>query len=419
MEMRIRVVLFCLLWSTTAFSAAPAPPKKTHRAQKPAVAPAPKVTVTSTLAEDTVRKESRVYFTGTIVNDGTLPVTGISILAAPPDTVHFIQQLPLTGTQGCDGPQAQKPLDDLPAGGRESFCGTLTADESHPVRRVTLVVSYKINGSTYSLTTSPGAFAAQDWYDYWVVAKLYNLLKDLGFPIFLALFGLILKLITDQRELRAETWKEMLPKSHDLAGAYYMPLAGDALGITVEWKRYLDNPAEQAQAARQIYYYILNFGRAMRDLRYALGGFYFKDRIGEQIAGRCWKQIRDEYFPTKDELHKLHYFGALRLVEEKQDVDLFLAKLDAAGPASPLHQTWDEFQILIANNTRFQEMVNWFDVFRAVVVYESNRVYAYWYRLPETLRLDGNQETMIDGLFTGVEDKQRAKTYLELSKNGQ
>lgn len=396
----------------------------------PEPSPLPKITVTSALTEDTVRKESRAYFTGTIVNDGTLPLTGISIYAAPPDTVHFVQKLPLNGGQGCDGQAAQNSLPDLPAGGRESFCGTLEAAKAHPQRRVALVVQYTSAGSALAITTSPGAFVVQDWYDYWIVAKLYNLLKDLAFPIFLAVFGVFLKLMTDRRdrrdklgterrELSAETWKQMLPKSHKLAGAYYMPLSGAALGISVEWKRCTDRPTERDQAARMIYYYILNFGRVMRDLRYSTGGFYFKDRIGEQIAGRCWKQIRDGYFPTQDEQHKLHYFAALRRVEEKQDVDVFLSNLDAAGPASPMRQAWDEFQTLLADAVRFKEMVDWFDVFRAVVVYESNRVYAYWYRLPETLRLTGTQETMIDGLFSGAEDKERAKLYIELSKRGQ
>jgi hypothetical protein len=381
--------------------------------------PVPKITVTSSLADDFVREQSHVYFTGLIVNEGTVTVSAISVLASPPDTVRFIQRLPIRGTESCDGPDIQTTLlGDLPPGGREAFCGTLDASQSHPKRRVTLVVHYAYGKVSYDTTTSPGLLSVQDWSDHWST-KLYDLLKDFTFPIVLALFGVILKFITDKRELRSETWKEMLPQSHELASKYYMPLAGAALGMSVEWKRYVDKPSEQGEAARQMFYYILNFGRVLRDMRYAIGGFYFKDRIGERIAGRCWKELRDVYFPTTNEDKKLNYFRALRLVGKKQDVDLLLDNLDAAGPASPMRKAWEDFNTLLSNPARFKEMIAYFDLVRAVISYESNRVYAYWYRLPENLRLEDEQKTQVYTLFPDETDKEKARLYFKLSAKGQ
>ena len=419
----LRTIPLLLLASVLCLAAPgnPPAPKNPPVPPPPPAAPAPKISVASTLAEESVLVNEAIHFSGTVANDGDASARDLQIAVVPSGyTLHL--GTPPGGPNGsCETPAASNKIaDELPRGGRIAFCGTLLPAEQHLKRKINFIIHYSANGQSFDAASSPGAFTVQTRTDY-NLTKLYGWIKDLAFPIMLALFGVFLKLITDNRELRAETWKQMLPKSHDLAGKYYMPIAGSAVGISQSWTRYSKagaTPADKTQEVRLMFFYIMLFHRLMRDMRYEIGGFYFKDRIGEQIANFCWTVLRDGYFPATLEETKRNYAQAVRLKKRKEELDEFLDQLDSAGPGSPLFKTFAFFSAIVARPNDYKSMIDHFDLLRAILIYESNRVYHYWYRLPETLDLTAAQCRLVDALFSTQANKDKARKYIELSRKG-
>jgi len=212
----------------------------------------------------------------------------------------------------------------------------------------------------------------------------------------------------------------MLPASHKLACRFYIPLAGAALGILTEFDKYQAAGKDlkiREEKTRFIFYYTLQLGLKMRDIRYALGGFYFKERLGERIASISWLKIRD-YFPGNREEDYRVYFRSLKLIDKKDDLDALLKKLDNKQDTglATLQDAFASLKIRLADEEKTTEMIKLLELMQKVVTYESNRIYDYWYAVKERMELSSAQETLVLSFFEEQSDKRDAAAYLETAK---
>jgi hypothetical protein len=76
-----------------------------------------------------------------------------------------------------------------------------------------------------------------------------------------------------EQALRSETWKQMLPLSHNYAAKFYLPLSLAAQNLAAE----LNDPIAKPTLA---FLYLLLCGKKMIATRNEIGGFYFKDPRG-------------------------------------------------------------------------------------------------------------------------------------------
>jgi hypothetical protein len=173
--------------------------------------------------------------------------------------------------------------------------------------------------SVSSRFTQLGETAVQTGWEHWRASWIYDLLKDMTLPVVLVGLGTALgfydkakenrrqkmeKQLEDDRkvdaELRAQTvqtWNSMLPESHKLATEYYMPVDGAASAALDEFigrEEAIKSGDQVAQRAveERAFYYVLLMSRRFRALADDKGGWYFKNRVGEQLVARCLENFR-------------------------------------------------------------------------------------------------------------------------------
>jgi hypothetical protein len=272
--------------------------------------------------------------------------------------------------------------------------------------------------------------------------NLRDTLKDFGLPLVLLGLGWYFQRWEQKRAQRkeeeekrrvhlAETWNLMLPTAHDLMTKYYMPLAGAARRTSDYLARYtneIDHRASRS-TARMAFFYSLFFQRRLREVFYSIGGFHFKSRVGEELAVECLGQYQKLYYGDGEVVQRLHGAAAGR-VELLETVDSFFAKLDGSSDIDEnitrdLQQSWKYFQAWL-RAPQCKEAVIYMKGLTALVQYEMNRPYEYWYGHSEKLLLDGNAENALLSLASEVAKAPERKDfvkevreYLAASKNTQ
>ena len=62
---------------------------------------------------------------------------------------------------------------------------------------------------------------------------------------------------------------------------------------------------------------IMQFGLTMQSIRKVIGGFYFKERLGERIATLAWHKIRTFLLGTQEQDYRL-YFNAVKVQQGRR-----------------------------------------------------------------------------------------------------
>ncbi|MEO8378793.1 MAG: hypothetical protein ABI779_03935 [Acidobacteriota bacterium] len=214
-----------------------------------------------------------------------------------------------------------------------------------------------------------------------------NFLKDLGLPLVFLWLAYWVKQLEEARQekkkreedeqearrKRAEestariglTWTQMLPKVHENAEKYYMPLMG-----------YARNTAEyyaQGNEGESVIFNYLRFLARVKEMSDAIGGFYLKTRAGENIVSAIWDLLRDradDRFtrPIRQELQEA--------MKKVRTLDVF--GKDRGQISAQSQQFLKDF------TAAFRVDVTLLTLFSLILTYETNQSYEFWYGQSET-----------------------------------
>lgn len=204
--------------------------------------------------------------------------------------------------------------------------------------------------------------------------------------------------------LRSETWKQMLPLSHNYAAKFYLPLSLAAQSLAKELKYPVAKP-------RLAFFYLLLCGKKMRATRNEIGGFYFKDLRGEKLAADCWETQRVTFIgEADDEFYKAVHAAIDCLDDEVDSFELFENEFvdTSTQPASfvndGMEKAWGFFELWRAKKDEVEKTARYLTGFYAVLDYESNRPYEYWYDQkdsPAKLEITDETEKLLAEILRG------------------
>lgn len=334
----------------------------------------------------------------------------------------------IPGTQklGCDA-----IVPKLEAGQSVTVSGKLAATQAHDRERVIAAVSWNDGKTNSQSFAALGEIVVQTGWEQWRSSVAYDLVKDLTLPVVLvalgAAFGFYDKYRENKRhrlqeqleesrkkdaELRAQTaqtWTSMLPESHKLATKYYMPVdaaASSALDELLEREEARKNadPARQADAEDRAFYYLLLMSRRFRELADKKGGWYFKNRTGEQLVARCLENFRVLFLrqPPNAQVQWSNAVGQIGITEK---IGAFQARVTGNGPEAPLlQQALANFRAWLAT-ADYDPAVKNLRGMRILLSFEMNRPYQYWYGGAEILPLEGDLKDEIEATVRRVAQK--------------
>lgn len=323
-------------------------------------------------------------------------------------------------TQPLGSESAQVVASELSSGESITVWADFLPLQPHAARTLTAAVSWKTqDGRASQISVTLGDLQVQGRWDRWRESFIYQVVKDFALPLVVLLLPFLIQWMAQKRARLAETWNLMLPDSHHTTMTYYMPLQASlrhALG-ELEAYRTATDLAKKKTYARELFYYFLMFQRRLRHSLSQLGGFYFKDRIGERMAVCCLIEV-DKLYPGMAESDRVETAQVLKRLGINEALDSFLAKLDGRSTtpkttaiSAIFQKRWNHFYgaptsaaTLPAGagagpTTQLAAIRPWlgsrdFDnailclrAFGSIIEYEMNRPYEHWYGEKETLHL--------------------------------
>jgi hypothetical protein len=256
-----------------------------------------------------IRQAGTILFWISIRNMTEKPVTDVSVLAfrspnfeVPDEEWPCWDPTPPIGSDVvpiCSDPLSRTPLrKTIAPKGVETIQGHLLARDEPGQSSVAAVIGWKDEaGAQHRVPVTIGPVTIEN--ELGTLSKAaQNFFKDLGLPLVLVWLGYRIRKIEESREetrKRAdertarvrETWTQMLPKMHENAEKYYMPLMAGA--------SYLEDyyPAN----VEFCFYYYLRFQVKMRQMVRMIGGFYLKSRQGEECVSALWEAFGPPRMP--------------------------------------------------------------------------------------------------------------------------
>ena len=179
------------------------------------------------------------------------------------------------------------------------------------------------------------------------------------------------------RASRQQVFSILLPKSHDDARLYYLPMQGAADMIPKVYAAYLAN-SKTVSAGDELYYQIVSFVRRMRHIQLHIGGFHFRSLAGEEILALSWLGFKRR---VDESATKAAISEVLDLIQDPMlSLAAFNQLVKSAAPVGALRGgiiKWIDEQ-----PEKFKEALTYHKLFRTVLGQELNRVYELWYGRP-------------------------------------
>jgi hypothetical protein len=348
-----------------------------------------------------------------------------------------------------------RSIPPLEPGQSIAISGILTVDEPALSQTVAMVVGWtSANGAPPETKTvsigdinppAPKTLVSSTWY---------TVIKDLLLPVALLLLPFLFKIGARRRAQIDQTWNLMLPESYKLMTRHYMPLDGSLKRITAKLKDHLDKTAWKDDEIAKFLFEMALFGKRIRRMGKAVGGFYFKNRMGEVLASGC----HNAYFsaawknPENTDVEK-NYSQLLNHVQPFESLDSFLKKLgptagsppapaavadtshpasgnppaqpaEEAVPVTPLPIFRKNFDTLKEwlKGDEVQEAYHYLCGLHAVLRFEMNRPFEYWYDSEEPFEIEDDTRKFLrdhaDKIGEGYEIenfKEQLERYLTLS----
>lgn len=255
----------------------------------------------------------------------------------------------------------------LPAGGSVQIVATLRAAKNGRSAIGGLVSWRGALGSRTKLIVSSPITIEPEYSAFGRATRSF--VKDVGWPIALAIIGYFFKIAEGIQTRLRETWNVMFQLSHDRAEKYWMPLAA-----TLKWMQiaHEKSPRDQAFA----FFFLLRLWRQMVDVSREIGGFFLKTHVTEEMLSSCWSVIliwSMKAFGTKREEAALTLSSSVMSYPDFQD-RYASRHLFAALARSYSAQSENALDLVVTLAAVMEQVLD----------YEMNRPYAPWYEDPVT-----------------------------------
>lgn len=432
--------------ATALFHLAPFRETSAVAVGQPAVPIAQAPSARGALSAEVIRKGDTLRFWLTVSNPLPESLCNIRLISTPElkiDANFYPKRPPGKNSCGIHSPagNSQEIARELLPGQSVTVQGHVLYQATYGSRDLTAVIGWEsVNGVSSQRLVILGRYKAKSGEE-----RLYDLGKDFGLPIFLLILGALWKLLeivqeserrayeADQESNRriyeqelaskAETWRQMLPVSHDLATQYYMPLAGAVRGVVESMDSFAQEADEQKkrEQCKRAFYFLMLMTRRCKTLVDERGGLYFKTRMGEALAAECWSMYDRRHFQDNGD-RRAKFQHALEYVHKEETYNSFVRKLDSVptGPMKDLIEVflgrWEDFQLWVTT-ARGKRGVAFLKVFRGILNYEMNRPYELWYGEPEKLKLSKEDQNLLMGLGRKIGKRRNDPTFQELVKN--
>jgi hypothetical protein len=381
------------------------------------------VSAVGNLSSRSITDKELLGFTITITNRSASEVTSVR-LAGLPDSYQLVSVCANSQNRGIrcyTGEQfsADSSLlwNTVPPNQTITAWGHLRPTVAHDTATLTVVLAWN-SASTSSWESSLAVKLGENRVED--EAKLartlaVEILKIFAIPATLAVLAFFLNRIATNRDnrrieaerekestrqklqreesLRAETWKLMLPISHEYAVKHYLPLTG-AL------QRLLD--ALQGGQKHLAFFYLLFTAKRAQIAHRAIGGLYFKDIVGETLVAECWKRQAQILQGEVDQPLNLAIKACVNQLKPDETYDGFASKLEKkldgtlAFTDDIIQHAWLLFQTeLFSDQPRLKSGILHLQALYAILVYESNRPYEHWYPRPVTLSISEEVQNLL------------------------
>ncbi len=380
-----------------------------------------RVVVSGHLSRSVVRVGESVGFTLTIHNEK--PESVLDVRSIPLDSPGFevaqlswyradarscFSTLSSAPAQTAPSPDCTLITKELKASQSIAAWGQLRALEPREAETLSAVVGWTTpNGIPSQVAVALGSVA--------VPSILQVIGRWLTGAVLIGVFGFILQWWLKKRDEKRQerereitqvnrTWNTMLPQSHRLAMRHYMPLHAAADGVLVYLREYKSlkanaSASELREKGRWAFFYCALLARRMR----RLSGFYFKDRVGERLASRCYENFQKFAFLLNDDTAQA-FSGLLDDVDVNETIGKFSGKLDAAlvgGTLPAFKRAWELFDSWLASE-KCTTALRYLKAFGCVIGYEMNRPYEYWYGRQPKLELDEESNSVLRSLGSEI-----------------
>jgi|GEM_PF-2463207 len=291
----------------------------------------------------------------------------------------------------CGEPSGSKLTDVariVPQGGTRTFEGHLVAGPDLGRFGIAAVVGWKdAAGVEHRKPISIAPIAvARDWFQ--PTLRILKAAQSLIIPLVTFCFGVWLSSHNAKRDLRLkaaqenramvqQTWTLMLPTSHRINTMYYMPISHAAAQI-YQLQRKI---GPSRFAADECFYFLWRLHKMVADFIRKEGGWYLKNRRGEEIVAATWRVVRawtDAFIAenTSDRAARFIREEAVsRFPEEQATFAYFTAHLARRAPFPDL-RTWFDAALTRPDATNVMAI---FELMEHVIDFEINRPYIYWY----------------------------------------
>lgn len=334
--------------------------------------------------------------------------------------------------------------DSLAPGQKITVWVHLRSEEVHRSEILSAGLAWKdAAGRPSSLAAPVGPISIRSSLDEWIEARV-GLLQGLALPLTTFILGGIFsiakylsdradkkadddraseaRIANERREQLTQTWNRMLPASHRLALRYYVPMSA-AVHETLYWlaqaapaNRPVSAPSAATAATgaaasptapwdeaklKRAFYGLMLFESRVRNTTTEVGGFYFKDRTGEKIVSRCYLRYRDTFY-RQDSAEQEAVETVRDLCSVEMDLKAFNAKW--AANQETFDGLWDKFKKWTTKPDGYPQAGKILTAFRAVLEYEANRPYEYWYGKRDRLYVEKEAEKMLREKWPGFSD---------------
>lgn len=381
------------------------------------------VSAVGTLSSRSITDKELLRFTITVTNKSASEVTAVR-LAGSPDSYRLDSVCANSENRGirCYSGQQFSAADNLlwhtvPPNQTTSAWGYLRPTVTHDTATLTVVLTWNFpstSSSESSLAVKLGENRVQDGVDL-AMTRAYEILKIFAIPATLAVLGFFLNRVATNRDnrrieaerkqesrrqelqreelLRAETWKLMLPISHEYAVKHYLPLTGAVL-------RVIETLLSRKQ--HLAFFYLLYMAKRAQITHRAIGGLYFKDIVGETLVAECWKRQAQILQGEVDQPLNLAIKACVNQLEPDETYDGFASKLEKKPDGTLvftddiIQHAWLLFQNeLFPDQVRLRSGILHLQALYAILAYESNRPYENWYPRPVILNISDEVETLL------------------------
>jgi len=363
-------------------------------AQTPAQNPAP-VAISGQISKAKVRISEPVPFWITIKNPGPSAIKSIRLIQFQDSEYSLCMITPANGQCSAIGAGTELVPELAPAQSATVW-GELKPRSEHAAEKLSFIIGWMPSAGPQSFAAVPlGENTVQSgWgyhWDWWISGTV----KTLAIPAALAWLAFLLNWVAKRRETRehareraeetaearrateqavaTETWKQMLPLSHDYAGTLYLPIssvAEDAIDAFAD---------ADGHAA---FFFTLLLLKRIDITRKKIGGLYFKSYTGEELAQLCWRRFRKTFLGEETEQFYLDMHQCSKFLENIDDFDDFKIQYllnPSSSKTAELTAAFKEFERRRTDKAILDPAVEFLRGFFSILDYESNRPYEHWY----------------------------------------